>query len=252
MRKLNVSFCVAQMLCKGARHGREPGLLFWAQGREQIQQKANAHGTQRRFHRDSPIYAQWNRIRLNPVRQEFLSRDAIRLVAGKKVGCAENGEELQTREFERHFDVGPVVANAVATLAPHIGRLSIRHKVKVPFRPSAKVYCAITQKRIPSRLNFVREGNDESLCVLTQALQVRIVVRNVTEFNIARVLDPSKNSPPSPPAGCPPHNLTSKRECRFAFKDPNDSHLCFKTIDLARKPLLGVERNCASTRQQKR
>src|SRR6266404_3489893 len=92
MRKLNVRFYVAQMLRKGARHSREPGLLFWAQGREQIQQEADTHGTQRRFHRDSPIYPQWNRIRLNPVRQEFLGRDAIRLVAGKNVCFAEKGE----------------------------------------------------------------------------------------------------------------------------------------------------------------
>src|SRR6266850_383340 len=116
--------------------------------------------------------------------------------------------------------------NAVATLAPHIGPLSTGHKVKVPFRSSAQVYCPITQKGIPSFPNFVRKANDEGLRVLHQALQVRRVVRNVTERNIARVLDPSKNPPLSPPTACPPHSLTSEREWRFAFKDPYDSHLC--------------------------
>src|SRR2546426_8751830 len=159
------------------------------------------------------------------MRQEVLRRSAMRVVARENVRLTKDRQELQTRKLIGHLDVGAVVAYALAALAPHLGPLRTGYKVEVPLRACPEFRCAIAEKGIPSGPNLVRESDDERSAVLAERPQVWVVVRNISEFDLARALEPVKYAPLLPVPVRPPQDLASDHKRRFPFQDPYQSHL---------------------------
>src|SRR5207245_10291475 len=95
------------------------------------------------------------------MRQEVLRRSAIRVVARENVRLTKDRQELQTRKLIGHLDVGAVVANALAALAPHVGPLRTGYKVEVPLRACPEFRCAIAEKGIPSGPDLLHQSDQQ-------------------------------------------------------------------------------------------
>jgi len=158
---------------------------------------------------------------LNPAEPDSLSM--IRKIVDSLLDPTKDRQKLQTRKLERHLDVGAIVANALAALTLHVRPLRTEYEIKVPFRARSQFRCAIAEKGIPSSPNLVRERDDERSTMLAERLQVWVVVRNTSEFNMAGTVEPAKYAPLAPLSLRPPHDLAGDQERRFSFEGPFES-----------------------------
>src|SRR5438874_13205798 len=133
-------------------------------------------------------------------------------VVGQYPGLPKHRQELEPGEFPGDFYVRPIVADIAAALGLEIGPFLAGDKVEIPFGPRSQFRCAVAEKRIATGLNLVREANDKCAGILTEPLNVRTIVRNVTKCRGIGEAKRASNSPPLQLPLCPPDSFPGDQE----------------------------------------